>query len=227
MILIDQGRPVGIAPAKEPHIRCGCGGPPGLCEDLYGGLVNIDQSPFQNLVFNEVEHGQAGVSRSHRPVAHGCPAEIHPEAGKKLLLPVKGEMINELGSQHMGQQPRTGDGPGNDLWRNRCDPHGRAVIIHSFALTAGILGADMAQDLDASRNDIQLLGCFFADPTQFTPAGANLLLVCKVMQDLNPRQVCGQRPATGLLAAMALNHNLGWLDIFRLGQVEQRDLHHG
>jgi len=94
---------------------------------------------------DEVEQGHAGLGGPHRPVAHRGPADFHPEPGKDLLLPVQGQMIDELGGEDMGQKSRADDGLGDDLRRHRQDPHGRSLVLHPFALAAGILGADVAE----------------------------------------------------------------------------------
>ena len=94
----------------------------------------------------------------------GGPADLHPEPGKELLLPVQGEMIDKLGGEDMGQQPRTDDGLRDDLRRHRCDPHRRPLVLHPFALPAGILGADVAQHLNPGRDDIELLAHLLPDP---------------------------------------------------------------
>ena len=182
---------------------------------------------FPSRISDEIDQGYAGLSRLHSPVAQGGPADIHPETFKHFFLPVKREMVDELAGQHMGQKSRTGDGPGDDLGDNRGDPHTRPVILHALTAAAGIFGTDMAQHLDPGRDDVELLADLFPDPAQLAAAGADLLFLGQIMDDFNPGQFRRQRFTAGLFAVMGRNRHLGRLDVLRLRQVEQRQLHRG
>ena len=227
MILIEECRPLGIAPAEEPHVGGGGGGSAGFGQHLEGGFVDVDQFSCQNFILDEVKQGYAGLGGLYGPVAHRGPADFHPEPGKELLLPVQWEMIDKLSGEHMGQQPRANDGLGDDLRRHRCDPHDWPLVLHPFAPPAGIFGADVAQHLDAGRDDIELFAHLFPDPAQFTAAAAGLLLLGQIMDDLYPGQLRRQPLAAWLFAIMRLHRDPGRFDVLRLGQVEQRHLHHG
>ena len=163
VILIEERRSLRVAPAEQPHVRGGGGGPTGFGQHLQGGFVDIDQSRIKNLVADQVEQRFAGLGGADRPVGHGGAADVHAEAGEEPLLAVERQMVDELGGEHLGQEPRADDGLGNDLRRHGCDPHRRPLVLHPFAAAAGVLGADVAEHLDAGRDDVELLAHLFAD----------------------------------------------------------------
>ena len=151
-----------IAPAKNPHVGfCRCL-PAGFGQHLEGGLIDIDHPALQYRITDEIDQGETGCCRLHGPVAQGGPADIHPQPGEHLLLPVERHMIDKLAGEHMGQQPGRGNGFWDDPRRHRCNAH-RLCIFNPFALPAGVLGPDLTNDLDLGGDDIELLTHLLAD----------------------------------------------------------------
>ena len=102
-------------------------------------------------------------------------------------------MIEELGDEHLGQQPGCRDALVDDVW---C--HGR--LHERLALGARPLAANMALDGEHAGRVVQLLGHVFANALECaaTTAGGALGLVV----DLAPWQVGGQLLALGLLLVL-------------------------
>ncbi len=163
VILIEERRPLRVAPTEQPHVRGGGGGPAGLFEHLQGGFVDVDQSCVKDLVANQVEQRFAGLGGAYRPVGHGGAADVHAKPGEEPLLTVERQMVDELGGEYLGQEPRADDGLGDDLRRHGRDPHRWSLVLHPFAAAAGVLGTDAAEHLDTGWDDVELFAHLFAD----------------------------------------------------------------
>ena len=93
----------------------------------------------------------------------------------------------------------------------------------------GIFLANVADDLDLRRNDVQLLGNDIANLDQQLAVLITASFGCRqVMDHIDTRQVIRQRPAATLLAIMCRNEDLivricSYLNI-ALSLVEQPDL---
>ena len=68
----------------------------------------------------------------------------------------------------------------------------------------------MAQHLNPCRHKVDLLGCFLANALERRPVlGADFLGLGKIMNDINPRQIIGNRLASRRFAVMRGDGDLG------------------
>ena len=80
----------------------------------------------------------------------------------------------------------------------------------------GIFVADMAKDLDLGRNVIELFALLLADAAHLMTAITHFLCLGKIVDDIHPRQVIGQRFAAPLFATVRGNGDLSLFSI-RIG----------
>jgi hypothetical protein len=109
-------------------------------------------------------------------------------------------VVQELGHQHVGQQPCRGNALVDDLRRDRC-------LNQFLAVHAGPLAADVALHREHARFVIQLLGHIL--PNAFHVAAAAALRVQRLMADFTARQVCWQGLALGDLLALSTRFSTG------------------
>ena len=91
----------------------------------------------------------------------------------------------------MGQEARRNNGFGDDLRGNRGNLYSRAVILYAFALGTGILGPDVADDLNLCRDDIQLLRGFLTYSLEPAATVADFVFLIDIMNDFSPGRSSG------------------------------------
>jgi hypothetical protein len=111
----------------------------------------------------QFKHRLAGLGCMHGPIAHGCPVYFHPKPRKLLLLAVKGEGIAKFCCQNVRQKACGGNAFGNDLFRWRRYFYCCPFRFQAFAFPAGIFGANMADDPNNCRYDIEFFTDILAD----------------------------------------------------------------
>lgn len=156
-------------------------------------------------------------------MCEGRPRQLNPDTPQNALLTIERQGIGVLGHRDVGEQPWRGEALRDGLRRQGSGLHPLATC------RTGVFGTDVAQDVDARGNDVELLACLLPDALhRSTAAGALLLGLGKIVQDLDAREPLGQRPATALAARVGGDLN-GWLhDRGRsrrgLGLIEQPQL---
>lgn len=116
----------------------------------------------------------------------------------------------------------------------RCPPSAffRAGLdyVHEFPAhvgQAGIFGEDVANDLDLGRDEVEFLTAFLADAGVLAAASADFVRFGDVMDDLDAGKFLRNGTATGFLAGVGGDGDLGCLELspgHRLGLVEEGTL---
>jgi hypothetical protein len=116
------------------------------------------------------------------PVAQRGAVELDPLPGEDRRLPIEGQMITELGHQHVREQGFRRHPARDRPFRSGCLHHGL------FTGPAGVAGSADHLHPQLRRHEVEHLARVFADRVQ-RPAAAGAALVLDVDQHLDPRQV--------------------------------------
>src|SRR5260370_12523210 len=109
-------------------------------------------------------------------------------ASVNLRMAIEGQVVRKLRDQHMGQQPRSGKATlDRARWRRSLD--------HAFTPVACELRPHMADDLEAIRDVLQLLGDIFAELAQ-PAATVGTPVTMKSVADNLAEEMLGQRLAS-------------------------------
>jgi len=221
-------RLVSRSSPSHPHKGGGRVGAARLPEDLDRGFVQTQHRSRADVFQQQLHERLNRPPDQQRPVAHGGTGEFDTQTSELGLLAVERLCVRELGDQYVSQQPRRDDPLRDDLGRYRGQLYRAALGLNAFAGAAGVLDANVPDDLDFRGDYVELLADLFAHAGQSVTAGADLLHLGQVVGDIDPRQVCWQRPPTAFLARMCrdLNDalNFGRYLNSSLGLVEKRVL---
>ncbi len=158
----DARRPLQVIAAVSPQISA-----PGLAAARIE-LLDRRFIGMQNLALFEqqrqsIHQGLQRHAQLTDPLRQRRAGDRHALARADLLDPIQRQMIQVF----LDQDPRMQAGSGQSTIDERGGDRGRA---DGFAVTAGILRANMAMNEEAGRLDIQLLADVFADLDQIAPA---------------------------------------------------------
>lgn len=220
VVAIDHGRPLGVSATEEPQVRRRGIGSPRFLEDLQGGFVHVDDRPGADLRPEHFMERLQRLGHSHGPSGHGMARDVHAQTGKLLGLAVERHGVDELCGDDLRQQARSGHALGDDLRRHGRDAHHRHTLL-AVAGRAGVFRADMAFHLHDGRDVVELFRDLFADALEADPAGANLLVLGQVVDDLDARQMVRKRLAPPLGPGVGRDFDDRYVCRFRLCAPDQ------
>jgi hypothetical protein len=177
------------------------------------------QRPGAHLLGQQLHERPAPLGHLQGPSAHRGARDLDAEPLELFGLPIEGDGIGELRREYVGQQPCRGDAFGDQVVDRRCDHHRRPLVLDPLTDPARVLGADVADDLDPRRHDVEPLGALLPDPALARPAPTLLVLLGHVVHHLHPRQMCGQGLAAPLFGArVGRDDDLGFGLLLRFGR---------
>ena len=107
----------------------------------------------------------------------------------------------------MGQKPDSGMAFGDQLHRQRSNFDRRPPILDAFTVFTGIFIANMALDPQPGRDVIELLADLLTKTGQLCPAGALFLILAKIVDDVDARQILWQGLAPAFFAAVGADQD--------------------
>src|SRR5665213_38684 len=116
-----------------------------------------DRLGEQKLVEQIDQGNDEEASNTKHPQRHRAAAERDAHPIKLRLLPVQGCSIDELGGGDLCRQRGRQNALRKESHGYRGDPHARV------AARTSVLGPDVLENSDLSRNDLQLLAGLLAD----------------------------------------------------------------
>ena len=141
------------------------------------------------MLLNRVDQGREQLTGSTYPTCQRGALNLNSLASVDLRLAIERQMIAELRDQHVGQQPWSGKTAFDRTRRRR-------RFNHAVAPVAGELRPHMANDLEAIRDVLQLLGDIFAELAQLAAAVGTRVAVKSVRHHF-AREMFRQRLAPG------------------------------
>src|ERR1700733_15267650 len=152
-------------------------------------VVGVKLASCEHVLLNRVDQGREQLTGSTYPTCQRRALNLNSLASVDLRLAIERQMIAELRDQHVGQQPWSGKTAFDRTRRRRC-------FNHAVAPVAGELRPHMANDLEAIRDVLQLLGDIFAELAQLAAAVGTRVAVKSVRHHF-AREMFRQRLAPG------------------------------
>lgn len=135
-------------------------------------LVGVQHTVLEDHGLQGVDQRLQPNSASAHPLRQGGARDSNASPAEDGLLAVQGQMVRELGHQHLGQQARRGYALVDDMRLDLC-------LGDGLALGASPLAADVALHAEHARHIVQLFDHILADPFHLAaaPTGSGLRLV--------------------------------------------------
>ena len=174
------------------------------CEHRHRGVVGVDLLGGEDVPPDPRYHRIEQPGRLSDPIGQRRAVEFEPLAGVNLALAIERQMVAVLRHQQMCERARRGTAARSRHRRRR-------GLRDGIARGAGIFRPDVTDDLEVPGHVVQHFGHVLAE-LRHSPAAIGTgarTVIGRLMHDLLPRQMIGQRLALWLAAIADRSRGFG------------------